>query len=306
MITPSAQTAVRREHLAYLLLTLTSLFWSGNFVIARATQAAIPPMTLCFGRWLIALIILLPFTARRAWRDRTSLLANWKTIAFLGALGIAGFNSLAYAGLHYTSATNGVLTNSLIPILILPLGAMFFREPFSQRQALGVAISFAGVMTIFSQGNLARLLALDLNHGDLLLLLASLDWAIYTLVIRRLDPKLDRLSLLLALVAFGVLCTVPMLAWELAQGQTVALTAGNVATFAYVGIFPSVLAYWFYNFGVQVIGPSRAGSFIHLTPVFGTLLAIAFLNEGFAWFHGIGIAGIFAGLVISTYQGKTQ
>jgi len=289
--------------LAYALLTLTSLFWSGNFVVARATHAAIPPMTLSFGRWLIALLILLPFAYQRVWADRARYVENWRRIALLGAIGVAGFNSLAYAGLQYTSATNAVLTNSFIPILILPLGALFLGEPFSRRQVLGVLVSFVGVMVIFSHGQLGRLLALELNQGDVILLLAALDWAVYTLLLRGLDPRLDRLGLLLLLVVVGLLCIAPLYAWELQQGRTVAMTAGNLATFVYVGVFPSVLAYLFYNYGVQQVGPGKAGSFIHLMPLFGTLLAIAFLGERFEWFHAVGIAGIAAGLWLSSRRG---
>ncbi|GLR15186.1 DMT family transporter [Chitinimonas viridis] len=289
--------------LAYALLTLTSLFWSGNFVVARATHAAIPPMTLSFGRWLIALLILLPFAYQRVWADRSLYAENWRRIVLLGAIGVAGFNSLAYAGLQYTSATNAVLTNSFIPILILPLGALFLGEPFSRRQVLGVLVSFVGVMVIFSHGQLGRLLALELNQGDMILLLAALDWAVYTLLLRGLDPRLDRLGLLLLLVVVGLVCIAPLYVWEWQQGRTVAMTVGNLATFVYVGVFPSVLAYLFYNYGVQQVGPGKAGSFIHLMPVFGTLLAIAFLGERFEWFHAVGIAGIAAGLWLSSRRG---
>lgn len=292
----------RSPALAYLLLTLTSLFWSGNFVVARATHAAIPPLALSFGRWAIALAILLPFASARAWRDRALLRAQWGRVVLLGAIGIAGFNSLAYAGLHFTSATNAVLTNSFIPILILPLGALFLREPFSARQAFGVLISFLGVMTIFSHGELGRLLALDLNRGDLLLLLAALDWAIYTLLLRRLDPRIDRFGLLLTITAIGLVCIAPFAGWEWLGGARVAPSWGNLATFLYVGIFPSVLAYLFYNYGVARVGPAQAGSFIHLMPVFGTLLAIAFLGERFEWFHALGISGIFAGLLLGSLR----
>lgn len=292
----------RSPALAYLLLTLTSLFWSGNFVVARATHAAMPPMTLSFGRWLLALLILAPFALERAWRDRALLRASWRRVLLLGAIGIAGFNSLAYAGLHFTSATNAVLTNSFIPILILPLGALFLGEPFSRRQAAEVALSFIGVMTIFSHGQPARLLALDLNHGDLLLLLAALDWAVYTLLLRRLDPRIDRLGLLLTLIVVGLLCIAPFFWWEWQQGLRAAPTAGNLASLVYVGVFPSVLAYLFYNYAVARVGPAVAGSFIHLMPVFGTVLAMAFLGERFEYFHALGIAAIFAGLLLGSIR----
>ncbi|WP_199065194.1 DMT family transporter [Chitinimonas sp. BJB300] len=263
-------------------------------------------MSLSFGRWVIALVILLPFAIGRTWRNRAVLQASWRRVLLLGAVGVAAFNSLAYADLHFTSATNAVLTNSFIPILILPLGAIFLRESFNRRQAAGVAISFVGVMTIFTHGQLNRLLALDINQGDVLLLLAALDWAVYTLLLRRLDPKIDRLGLLLILIVVGLVCIAPFFWWELAQGRVAALTPSNVATFLYAGIFPSVLAYLFYNYGVAQVGPARAGNFIHLMPVFGTLLAIVFLGERFEWFHLAGINGIFAGLLLGSINPPRQ
>ena len=134
------------------------------------------------------------------------------------------------------------------------------------------------------------------------ILLAALDWAVYTLLLRGLDPALDRFGLLLVLVVLGIVFIAPWTAWEWLQGRSFAWSAGNLATFLYVGIFPSVLAYLFYNYGVQRVGASRAGSFIHLMPVFGSMLAAIFLGERFDWFHGLGIAGIFGGLLLSSYQ----
>ncbi|MDK2123636.1 DMT family transporter [Parachitinimonas caeni] len=282
--------------LAYLLLTLTSLFWAGNFVLARAMHAAIPPMTLSFMRWAVALVLLAPFALGTAWRQRTLLRQYWKRLCLLGAIGICGFNSLAYAGLQYTAATNAVLMNSFIPILILLLGRLFWRQPLSANQLVGIAISFIGVTIILCRGDWARLQALSFNQGDLLLFAAALDWALYTLILRGLDSRVDRLGMLMALILVGLACCAPLFVAELLAGKRTALTPGNLATFAYVGIFPSVLAYLFYNRGVAEVGAARAGSFIHLMPVFGTLLSIVFLNESFEGFHAAGIAAIFAGL----------
>lgn len=289
----------RSPAFAYLLLTLTSLFWSGNFVLARAMHASIPPMTLSLGRWLVALACLAPFAWPRAWANREAIRANWRRLAVLGVIGIAGFNTLVYAALQETSATNGVLMNSFIPILILILGALFWREPLAWRQMAGVAVSFLGVMAILCRGEPQALLALDFNRGDLLMFLAALDWALYTLVVRGLDPAVDRLGLLGVIIPIGLLAILPLYGWEAAQGQTVVMSAGNIVTFLYVGIFPSVLAYLFYNRGVAEVGAARAGAFIHLMPVFGTLLSIAFLDERFRWFHALGVAAIFAGLLVS-------
>lgn len=285
---------------ACLLLTLTSLFWSGNFVFARAMHAALPPMALSFGRWLIAFVLLAPFALPRAWRDRRLLWEQRGRLLLLAALGVAGFNSLVYTGVQFTTATNAVLLNSFIPILTVAFGALFFRQGLHGRQVAGLMLSFAGVLLIISRGEWARLAGLDLNRGDLIVFVAMVFWAVYTLAIKEVDSRIDRLGLLGVLVGLGVLIIAPLYAWEHAGGQTFELNAATLATFAYVGTLPSVAAYFFFNLGVGAIGPARAAMFIHLMPAFGALLSVAFLGEAFYLYHALGIAGILAGVGLST------
>ncbi len=289
-----------RHTLSYLLLTLTALFWSGNYVVARATHAAIAPMTLSFARWSIALAVLAPFAAGRAWRQRDRYRQHWWRILVLAVIGIAGFNSLVYAGLQYTTATNGVLLNSFIPILIVLIGWLFMRQPLGALQLLGIAASFCGVVLIVSHAELATLLHLSFNRGDVLIFVAVVCWAVYTVLLRGLPADIDRLGLLTLLVAIGWLVLCIPFALELAAGRYTAITLPNTLAFLYVGLFPSVLAYWFYNKGVADVGPARAGAFIHLMPAFGSVLAMLFLGETFHLYHVLGIALIFTGIGLSS------
>ncbi|WP_174874801.1 DMT family transporter [Vogesella oryzae] len=285
---------------AYLLLTLTALFWSGNFVLARAMHASVAPMTLSFARWGIALLLLLPFGAAPAWRQRALWLPYWRRLLCLGILGVTGFNSLVYWGLQYTAATNGVLLNSFIPILIVLFGALFFGMRISSRQMLAVAVSFIGVLLIVAHGDWQRLAALDINRGDAVLFLAMVAWALYTLLLRPLPATLDRIGLLTILIAIGLTGIAPLFAAELLSGRTTPLTAGTLATFAYVGTLPSVAAYYCYNLGVSRVGAARAGMFIHLMPMFGALLSMLFLGEVLHLYHLAGIALILSGVFLAT------
>jgi len=286
--------------LAYLLLTLTALFWSGNFVLARAMHASVAPMTLSFARWSIALLLLLPFGAAPAWRQRALWLPYWRRLLALALLGVTGFNSLAYWGLQYTTATNAVLLNSFIPILIVLFGSLFFGVTIARRQALAVAISFAGVLLVVAHGDWHRLAALDINRGDAVVFLAMVAWALYTLLLRGMPPALDRIGLLTLQVAIGLAGIAPLFAWELAGGRHTPLNAATLATFAYVGTLPSVAAYYFYNLGVARVGAARAGMFIHLMPGFGALLSMLFLGEALQLYHLAGIALILAGVTLAT------
>lgn len=286
--------------LAYLLLTLTALFWSGNFVLARAMHASVAPMTLSFARWSIALLLLLPFGAAPAWRQRALWLPYWRRLLALALLGVTGFNSLAYWGLQYTAATNAVLLNSFIPILIVLFGALFFGVTIARRQALAVAISFAGVLLVVAHGDWHRLAALDINRGDAVVFLAMVAWALYTLLLRGMPPALHRIGLLTLQVAIGLIGIAPLFAWELASGRHTPLNAATLATFAYVGTLPSVAAYYFYNLGVARVGAARAGMFIHLMPGFGALLSMLFLGEALQLYHLAGITLILAGVTLAT------
>lgn len=298
------QTQAPRHHTAYLFLVLAALFWSGNIVLARGMHAAIPPFTLALVRWSIALLVLLPKGLPRLLADKPRWQGQLPRIIPTALLGITGYNTLVYFGVHSTSATNAVLLNSFIPILIVLFGALFYGIKVGRSQLFAIAISFVGVLSIVAHGSMARLLALDINLGDVVVFGAVVTWALYTLRLRTMPLGLDPLGLLTLFVAIGVLPLVPMAAYEWSQGQTVALSWPNILTFLYVGTLPSVVAYYFYNYGVARIGAARAGSFIHLMPAFGALLSMLFLGESLATFHFVGIGLILAGVALSTRTGR--
>ena len=286
----------------YLLLTLTVLFWSGNFVIARAAHASIPPLTLSFWRWTLAFAVIAPFAVGHVRRDWRLMLGQWRRVLALAVFGITGFNTLVYMGLQYTGATNALLLNAFIPILTMLITWLFMGQHLGKRQLLGVALSFSGVVVILARGDWQRLETLDFNRGDLLVALAALVWALYTVLLKGLDPRINRIGFLAVITLIGTLGIAPFYAWEVSRLGGVALSTGNLLSFAYVGLFPSVLAYIFYNRGVAEVGPERASLFIHLMPAFGTIMSIAFLGEVFALFHLVGIAAIFAGIFLSTHK----
>lgn len=284
----------------YLLLTLTALFWSGNFVLARAIHTAIPPMTLSFWRWVIALLLLLPFVLHLLKSQWPLLKAQWGRIVLLALTGISGFNSLVYLGTQYTNATNALLINAFIPVLTLLLSWFFLHLHLARTQFIGVAISVVGVMVILSRGDWQVFTAMSFNRGDLLIFVAAISWALYTIWMKGLDVRINRIVFLAVIIFIGIVGILPFYLWEWMQSPPLILNREMVASFAYVGIFPSVLAVWFYNYGVAEVGPARASLFIHLMPVFGTLMSITFLGESFFLYHVIGISAIFSGIFLST------
>jgi drug/metabolite transporter (DMT)-like permease len=288
----------------YLLLTLCALFWAGNSVVGRALHDSVPPVTLAFWRWCIALLLLMPWVARPLWRQWRAIVLNWKVMLVLSLLGVATYNTLNYTALQTTTATNSALINSVCTVLIIVVNFVLFRVRASAWQWAGVVVSLAGTLVIVSRGDPAVLAGLELVRGDVLLLVLALFWALYTACLRWRPRELDPLGFLGGTIVIGLLVLAPLYAWEALNSAPVTFSAGVIAGVAYTGIFPSVLAYLFWNRGVAEVGANRAGQFLHLIPVFGTLLAVTFLGESLKLFHLSGAALIFVGIYLAAPRKK--
>lgn len=287
----------------YLLLTLPPLFWASNWIIGRALHSEIPPMAMTFFRWLLAIIFLTPFAWRHVRRDWPVIRAHWKTMLVLGAVGVGTHNGLAYLGLNYTTATNGVILNSFIPIMIITISWVFLRERVTPLQVVGVTVSLAGVLTVLARGDLATLLGFRLNVGDLFIILSMALWAAYTIGLRYRPAGINMLSFLLVVAVVGDLCVLPLWLGEMAFGRHVVWSWTVLAALVAVALCSSLLAYILWNRGVEAVGANVAGLFVHLMPVFGVLLAWAFLGERMAPYHVAGIALILAGIWVTSRFG---
>jgi len=287
-------------HHPYLLLVLTNLFWSGNMVVGRALRDDVPPFSLAFWRWAIALALTLPLALPHLRTQWPLLRRGWRVVVALGLLGVGGYNTLAYIALQYTAATNAVLLNSFIPVATIALSWAFLNKRLHRVEWLGVLISLAGVTTIVARGELATLAGLTLNIGDLWMLVAVIVWAFYTIGLQWRPVGVNPMLMLAAFTTVGLLALAPGYAWEIAQGRHIALTPSALAGIAYTGVLPAFVGYIFYNRAVGEVGASKASLFIHLMPVFGTLLSALFLDEVPQRYHFIGIALIFSGIYLTT------
>jgi drug/metabolite transporter (DMT)-like permease len=285
----------------YLLLSLTALFWSLNWVIGRAIVGHVSPFVLTFIRWIIAVAVMMPF----AWPEIRShwpvIRRNWKMIAWLGFWGTGLHNAFAYVGLQYTTATNGVILNSSVPVMIIVLGWLVYRDTITRVQALGVAVSLAGVLTILTGGDPAVLARLMLNQGDVIVIVGMTFWAAYTIFLRMKPADLSGLALLACCGCVGVVLLLPLFLVEMLWlGGHVSFTPATTAAMLYIGVFPSFVGYVFWNRAVAEVGSNVAGIFMHLMPVFGSLLAWIFLDERIRLFHIVGIALILSGIALTT------
>ena len=290
----------------YLLLTLSALFWSGNFVLSRGMHAEIPPISLAFWRWALALLIIAPFGIRRVYEQRALLKKHGRFMLFQGILGVTGFNTLIYLAMQSTTAINAVLVNSCIPIVIVLISLFVYREKLSLRQSIGVFISLSGVVLIIAKGDMAALRQLTFNQGDLLVLLAAIVWAFYSANLRKYPEGLHPIAYQTGIMIVGLAFLLPCYLFEIQSGKNIQINLATVLTVGYVALFASVLAFICWTRAIREVGANKAGPFIHLMPVFSTILAIIFLDEVLLGYHIQGIALVFTGIAITTVAIKKQ
>ena len=286
--------------MAYLFLILSTLFWSGNFVLSRGIAEIIPPVALGYFRWITAFLILLPFTFRLIFRHSHLILKHIRYLLALAFLGVAAFNTLIYQAMHYTTAINAVLVVSFIPILILIISSGVYREKPTRIQLIGILVSITGIATIILKADINRLIQLSFNTGDLLVLIAAFSWAAYSVMLKSFPSELHPLVFLQSIIFLGLIILTPFYFAELYFRDGFPINSATVVSILYVGLFASVLAFICWNKAVREIGANNAGPFVHLMPVFGTIFAIIFLGEKVAYYHLIGIMLVFTGILIST------
>ena len=287
----------------YVLLVLAALFWSGNFIIGRAVHEAVPPIGLAFWRWAVASLIILAAAYPHLVRDWPALRAGWRNIVLLAVLGVTAYNTLVYVGLQTTSAINSLLMQSTMPVVIILMTFLLFGERFTLLQATGVLVSLGGAVTIVSKGDWVALLGLSFNVGDIWVMGAVASYAAYS-ALRRRRPSVHPLSLLAATFITGTIALAPFYGWETLVVRAMPGDLATVGAVAYLAVFPSVLAFFCYNRGVQAVGANRAGVFIHLVPVFGIFMAVAFLGEELSLTHLLGMGLIFTGIAIAARRTK--
>lgn len=292
-----------KDRTAYILLLLTTLFWGGNAVAGKLAIGHVSPMLLTTARWLLAFVIL----AAIGW---PRLMADWpvvrKRLLFLTVLSGAGFtifNLALYSALLYTSAINVSIEQAGMPMLIFIANFVLFRMRVAWAQIVGFLVSVAGVALTAAHGEPARLLDLDLNFGDALMLIALVVYAGYTVALR-FRPAVHWQSLMIVMCGAAAATSVPFAIAEYLHGSTIVPDLQGWGVIAYTALFPSILSQVFYIRGVELIGANRAGLFINLVPIFGTLLAIVILGETFHAYHAMAMAMVLGGIALAEWGGR--
>ena len=291
---------------AYLMLSGSALFWSGNFVLGRAIATDIEPITLAYWRWLIALCLFLPFGLKYVYEEWLIIRTHLRYLLLMSVLGVSGFNTFVYLGLQETTATNALLINSFIPILIILLSRIKPGVPINRLKMLGIMVSSIGVVTLVVQGRWTNLLTLSFNRGDLWILGAALVWAVYSIGLRWRPLGLSSQAFLLITMIIGLIILAPFYWLNPFDEAPLVLNISNSLAIFYVAAFASIGAFLLWNQGVRLVGAATAGQFIHLMPVLGTLMAIVLLEEQLYGFHLIGAVAIAAGILLSLKSNSTD
>lgn len=288
--------------MAYILLTLTALFWAGNFVLGRSMHLVISPIIMAELRWLLALLLISPFLLPKLKKNKALIYQHWPLLTLLSVLSVACFNTFIYLGLTITTATNATILQSMIPIVILLISAFWLKESVSKQQWLGVSISLGGVLLLITQGDLSSLLNYTINQGDIYVLIAVIFWAVYSVLLRFRPAEIDGFTFFGITVLIGSVALLPFAIMEYYYYSTPIIWQNSaIMTIIYMAIFPSIMAYIFWNKGVNELGAAKAGLFIHLMPCFGLILSSFFLNEKIFSFHIGGMLLIFFGIYLAIF-----
>ena len=290
----------QKNNLAYLLLILTTIFWSGNFIVGKAASIyEIPPFSLNFYRWFFAGLILMPFTIKELINKKNYIFSNLGFFVILGITSITIFNSIVYYSLYYTQVISGVLMISTIPVWIIFISSMLNIEKTNIFQIIGVALSLTGVIFIITKADINLIKNLDFNKGDLTMVIAMFSWALYSSLLKKKKYEISQITLLQVVIITGLIFLIPIYFIEMSMGNLIKLGKPFYLTLTYVVLFPGLASCFFWIKGIGIIGANRAGAFLHLMPIFGAIMAMIIFDEKFMFYHFLGAVFIIAGITLS-------
>jgi len=290
-----------KDKIAYIFLIFATLFWSGNFIVGKAASLfEIPPFTLNFYRWTFAWLILAPFTLKEIFQKKEYILENFKLILILGITSITIFNSIVYYSLNFTQVISGVLMISTIPVMIIFFSWILKIEKTNLYQISGVLFSLLGVLVIITKADLNKLLNFNFNKGDLWMVVAMFSWALYSALLKKKKFNLSQISLLQTIISAGLVLLLPAYLVEMFLGYKADIHLPFILTLSYVVLFPGLASFFFWIKGISIIGSNRSGIFLHLMPIFSTIMAILIFKEKFMIFHLIGAILIITGIILSS------
>jgi drug/metabolite transporter (DMT)-like permease len=288
--------------LAYAGLAFAVLCWAANTVLARGVVKEVHPMALCFWRWIAALILILPFGFMQLRNDFPTVKQKIFPLTVLAFFSVGTYNSLLYVAAHFTTANNMSIVTAALPAITIVTAWLLIHERPAKAQVLGVIISALGVMGIIFQGSPANVYHLVFDYGDLLVVGSTVCWSLYSVFLRKFNLPLHPVSLLTMTIGLGLIFIVPFYLWEVIYTKDFSIGWHVLPIFLFLGIFPSILAFLCWIYGVAKVGPSTSSMFLYLLPIFAAFLAFTFLGEEVHLYHLFGGSLIFIGLYLANMK----
>jgi drug/metabolite transporter (DMT)-like permease len=285
------------------LAVLATLIWSGNFVVAKAVNKVIPPISLNFYRWLTASIILLPFAWNQFKREWPIVKQHWQYLFWISLAGVSLFNTFVYVGAHYTSAINlALIGTTSSPIMSVMFARIFLKEKVGPLKLLGMILCLLGVLYLLCKGDPNNLLSLQFGTGDLWMLLAAFCFAVYNTMVKKKPVSVSPVNFLFVIFSFGTLLVSPAFIWELSVSEPVQWTSNLLLSILYLGLGASVICFWIWNIAISKLGAGRTALFGNLIPVFSSIEAAIILHEEFTVVHVVSMIIVFTGIVLANLR----
>lgn len=288
----------------YIFALGATAIWSGNFIVARGLSDAIPPVSLAFSRWVVAILALLPFAVKNLISEWQILRDNLGYLSITAFLGITTFNTFIYIAGKTTTAINLSLIAITFPVFILILSRLIYKEPVTIKKLAGVILVLCGVLILITKGKIGTLLTISFSIGDIWMLLASIIFAVYSMCLKKKPENISIMGLQSSTFILGLIFLLPFFVWELRGIQEPFLNRTTIPAIMYVGVFASLCAFVLWNKAIVILGPSKAGMVYYTLPLFSGLLGYFFLNEGVGILHIYSLFLILSGIVITNHESK--
>ncbi|MEQ1678105.1 MAG: DMT family transporter [Chitinophagaceae bacterium] len=287
------------------LAVLATFIWSGNFIVAKAVNKDIPPITLNFYRWLTASVIIFPFAYKKFKAEWKIVRQSWHYLFWISLTGIALFNTFVYVGAHYTSAINlALIGTTSSPILSIIFARIFLKEKIGLLKMMGLVLCITGVLILLSKGNFQNLIHLHFGTGDLWVLLAAFCFSIYNTMVKKKPVTITPVNFLFVIFSFGTIMVLPFFVWEMNTSPAVAWNYKLILAVLFLGIGASVICFYIWNIAIGKLGAGRTALFGNLIPVFSSIEAALFLHEDFTGIHIISMLVVFTGIVLANWRHK--
>lgn len=285
------------------LAVLAAFIWSGNFIVAKAVNKEIPPISLNFYRWLTAAIIIFPFALKKFRKEWPVVRQSWHYLFWISLSGVALFNTFVYIGAHYTSAINlALIGTTSSPIMSVIFARIFLKEKIGWIKLAGMMLCVIGVLFLLSKGNFQNLLALHFSTGDLWMLLAAFCFAVYNTMVKKKPSGISPINFLFVIFSLGALMVFPFFVWELNRSSAVEWNANLIFSILFLGLGASVICFLIWNIAIHKLGAGRTALFGNLIPIFSSLEAVIILHEQFSWVHIVSMLLVLSGILLANLR----